>query len=162
LKCFFIVNEWHHETTNSVTNKDKESKMSQEGLENTHVIAGDYKTARYAKHREEMLAYQKKYHEENHETFLQYQKEYYQRTKEAKKERSNMMVTCECCQKEVRRGAISGHRKTKKHLKNEATYNAAMNPEVLPTDTAYVKTLDTDLVDEEVIVFKPLRMREMI
>ena len=137
--------------------------MSQEGLENTNaIVGGQYKTARYANHREEMLAYQKKYHEENHDTFLQYQKEYYQRTKEAKKERSNVMVMCECCQKEVRRGAISGHRKTKKHLRNEATYNAVMNPVVLPTHTAPVKTLETDQVEGEVIVFKPLRMREMI
>ena len=131
--------------------------MSQEGLENTHVISGQYKTARYANHRKEMLAYQKKYHEENRDTFLQYQKEYYQRTKEAKKERSNMMVTCECCQKEVRRGAISGHRKTKKHLRNEATYNAAMKPVVLP-NTSYEKTMDTVQLDGEVIVFKPFRM----
>ena len=134
--------------------------MSQEGMENTNDVVGMYKTARYAKHREEMLAYQKKYHENNHETFLQYQKEYYQRTKEAKKERSNMMVTCECCKKEVRRGAISSHRKTQKHLRNEATYNGAINDVVLPVIDS-VKTLDIttdDQVDGEDIVYKPFRI----
>ena len=84
-----------------------------------------YKTIRYIEHREEMLAYQKRYHEENHDAFLQYQKAYYQRTKEAKKERYNVLVHCDCCKKDVRRGAIVNHRKTKKHMRSEATYGKA-------------------------------------
>ena len=84
-----------------------------------------YKTLRYIEHREEMLAYQKRYHEENHDAFLQYQKAYYQRTKEAKKERYNVLVHCDCCKKDVRRGAIVNHRKTKKHMRSEATYGKA-------------------------------------
>lgn len=133
--------------------------MSQEGMENTNAVVGQYKTARYANHREEMLAYQKKYHEDNHDTFLQYQKEYYQRTKDAKKERYNTLVNCECCQKEIRRGAISGHRKTKKHVRNEETYNAAMKLVVTP-EMECVKTLvtDDDNVDGEHIVYKPVQL----
>jgi len=84
-----------------------------------------YKTLRYIEHREEMLAYQKRYHAENHDAFLQYQKAYYQRTKEAKKERYNVLVHCDCCKKDVRRGAIVNHRKTKKHMRSEATYGKA-------------------------------------
>ena len=141
--------------------------MSQEGMENTHAvnesIVGEYKTIRYATHRIEMLAYQKKYHDDNRDTFLQYQKEYYQRTKEAKKERYNTLVNCTCCQKQIRRGAISGHCNTKKHLRNEATYNAVRNPIVIP-DTASVKTLDTpdDHVEGEFIVYKPFRLHTTV
>jgi hypothetical protein len=66
---------------------------------------------------------------------------------------------CDCCQKELRRGAISGHRKTKKHLRNEATYNVAMNLVVLYESTS-VKILDTDTdnqVEGELIVYKPFQ-----
>jgi hypothetical protein len=110
-----------------------------------------YKTIRYIEHREEMLAYQKKYHEENHDAFIQYQKAYYQRTKEAKKERYNVLVHCDCCKKDVRRGAIANHRKTKKHIRNEATYGKAE-----PNEPAKSKTVDgNEAVDGEVIVYMP-------
>jgi len=105
-----------------------------------------YKTIRYIEHREEMLAYQKRYHEENHDAFLQYQKAYYQRTKEAKKERYNVLVHCDCCKKDVRRGAIANHRKTKKHIRNKEASNEA----------ACGKTVDgNEEVDGEVIVYMP-------
>lgn len=100
-----------------------------------------YKTIRYIEHREEMLAYQKKYHEENHDAFIQYQKAYYQRTKEAKKERYNVLVRCDCCKKDVRRGAIANHRKTKKHMRNESAANKVVD--------------GTEAVDGEVIVYAP-------
>lgn len=103
------------------------------------------KTIRYIEHREEMLAYQKRYHEENHDAFIQYQKAYYQRTKEAKKERYNVLVHCDCCKKDVRRGAIANHRKTKKHIRNEEASNAEPS-----------KAVDgNEAVDGEVIVYVP-------
>ena len=111
-----------------------------------------YKTVRYIEHREEMLAYQKKYHEENHDAFIQYQKAYYQRTKEAKKERYNVLVHCDCCKKDVRRGAIANHRKTKKHIRNEEASNKA---ETI-NEPAKSKTVDgNEEVDGEVIVYTP-------
>ena len=110
-----------------------------------------YKTIRYIEHREEMLAYQKKYHEENHDAFIQYQKAYYQRTKEAKKERYNVLVHCDCCKKDVRRGAIANHRKTKKHIRNEEAHNEKAHAE-----PAKSKTVDgNEEVDGEVIVYMP-------
>ena len=110
-----------------------------------------YKTIRYIEHREEMLAYQKRYHEENHDAFLQYQKAYYQRTKEAKKERYNVLVHCDCCKKDVRRGAIANHRKTKKHIRNEEASNKEASNEA-----ACGKTVDgNEEVDGEVIVYMP-------
>lgn len=124
-----------------------------------------YKTIRYIEHREEMLAYQKKYHEENHDAFIQYQKAYYQRTKEAKKERYNVLVHCDCCKKDVRRGAIANHRKTKKHIRNEeasnaepseATYGKAEPTEAAHAEPAKSKTVDgNEEVDGEVIVYTP-------
>jgi hypothetical protein len=131
-----------------------------------------YKTVRYIEHREEMLAYQKRYHEENHDAFLQYQKEYYQRTKEAKKERYNVLVHCDCCKKDVRRGAIANHRKTKKHMRNEEASNAeasnveasnaeansktSPNKDVPSNEAACGKMLDgNEAVDGEVIVYVP-------
>jgi len=119
------------------------------------------KTIRYIEHREEMLAYQKKYHEENHDAFIQYQKAYYQRTKEAKKERYNVLVHCDCCKKDVRRGAIANHRKTKKHIRNEEASNKeASNKEAYgnaePNEAACGKTVDgNEVVDGEVIVYTP-------
>ena len=142
--------------------------MAQETM--TQVQAkGDvtYKTIRYIEHREEMLAYQKKYHEENHDAFIQYQKAYYQRTKEAKKERYNVLVHCDCCKKDVRRGAIANHRKTKKHIRNETTYgNAEPNEEAInekaqretgpSNEAACGKTVDgNEAVEGEVIVYVP-------
>lgn len=119
-----------------------------------------YKTVRYIEHREEMLAYQKKYHEENHDAFIQYQKAYYQRTKEAKKERYNVLVHCDCCKKDVRRGAIANHRKTKKHIRNEEASNAepseASHTEDASNEAACGKTVDeNEAVDGEVIVYTP-------
>ena len=121
-----------------------------------------YKTIRYIEHREEMLAYQKRYHEENHDAFIQYQKAYYQRTKEAKKERYNVLVHCDCCKKDVRRGAIANHRKTKKHIRNEqasnkATSNEATYSKAEPSNEAACgKTVDgNEALDGEVIVYAP-------
>jgi hypothetical protein len=125
-----------------------------------------YKTLRYIEHREEMLAYQKRYHEENHDAFLQYQKAYYQRTKEAKKERYNMLVHCDCCKKDVRRGAIANHRKTKKHMRSEAAYGKAEpneaaygkaepNEAACGNEAAYGKAEPNEAVDGEVIVYAP-------
>jgi hypothetical protein len=131
------------------------------------IQAVTYKTVRYIEHREEMLAYQKRYHEENHDAFLQYQKEYYQRTKEAKKERYNMLVHCDCCKKDVRRGAIANHRKTKKHMRSEAAHNeaansktshseASPNKDVPINEAACGKAVDwNEAVDGEVIVYAP-------
>ena len=120
------------------------------------------KTIRYIEHREEMLAYQKKYHEENHDAFIQYQKAYYQRTKEAKKERYNVLVHCDCCKKDVRRGAIANHRKTKKHIRSEASHseeasNEAAQREAEPSNAAACgKAVDgNEAVDGEVIVYMP-------
>ena len=119
------------------------------------------KTIRYIEHREEMLAYQKKYHEENHDAFIQYQKAYYQRTKEAKKERYNVLVHCDCCKKDVRRGAIANHRKTKKHIRNEEASNAepseASYGKAEPSNEAACgKAVDgNEAVDGEVIVYTP-------
>jgi hypothetical protein len=140
-----------------------------------------YKTIRYIEHREEMLAYQKRYHEENHDAFLQYQKAYYQRTKEAKKERYNVLVHCDCCKKDVRRGAIANHRKTKKHIRSEASHSEASHSEAShseeasnkatsnkatsneaacgkagSSEDAHGKTVDgNEAVDGEVIVYAP-------
>ena len=125
--------------------------MAQQTMTQGELRTVTYKTVRYIEHREEMLAYQKRYHEENHDAFLQYQKEYYQRTKEAKKERYNVLVHCDCCKKDVRRGAIANHRKTKKHMRNEEACGKAE-----PNEAACGKTVDgNEAVDGEVIVYAP-------
>lgn len=131
--------------------------MSQQTMTKGEAQAITCKTIRYIEHREEMLAYQKKYHEENHDAFIQYQKAYYQRTKEAKKERYNVLVHCDCCKKDVRRGAIANHRKTKKHIRNEEASNEKAQREAVPSNEAACgKTVDeNEAVDGEVIVYVP-------
>ena len=148
--------------------------MAQQTMTQTQVEAQPVtcKTIRYIEHREEMLAYQKKYHEENHDAFIQYQKAYYQRTKEAKKERYNVLVHCDCCKKDVRRGAIANHRKTKKHIRSEAAHSEAAHSEASHSEAsnneeAYGKSGSSneaacgkvvdgnESVDGEVIVYTP-------
>jgi hypothetical protein len=107
------------------------------------------KTIRYIEHREEMLAYQKKYHEENHDAFIQYQKAYYQRTKEAKKERYNVLVHCDCCKKDVRRGAIANHRKTKKHIRNEASHSEASHSEASHSEASHSEASHSEEASNE-------------
>jgi hypothetical protein len=96
----------------------------------------------YNKHRETILKYQKDYHEKNHVTYLQNQKNYYQRTKANKMKLSQTKVHCDCCKKDLNKGSIWDHNKTKIHLKNKLIY--------LLTNSTY------ETVEGEIIVYKPI------
>jgi hypothetical protein len=108
-------------------------------------VRAPIKTVQYALNREHLLEYQKQWQKENHEVYIDYQKEYYQKTKEQKKEKYNVLVMCDCCKKNVRRGAMSVHRKTKKHVLAEAKL-------LIPT-ALLAKDME---LDGETIVFKPM------
>jgi len=105
----------------------------------------EIKTARYIKHRDEMLEYQKRYNAENHDTYVNYQKEYYQRTKEKKKARYNTTFQCEYCDKPVRKGSYAVHCRTKLHIRNKCTVKMPL-----------VAALDDDVSEWEVIVYVPI------
>jgi hypothetical protein len=61
-------------------------------------------------------------------------------------------VHCDCCKKDVRRGAIANHRKTKKHIRNEEASNEATHG----NESACGKVVDgNEAVDGEVIVYTP-------
>ena len=73
----------------------------------------------YTKNKEARLEYSKKYYEKNKEKLLikdkVRNKKWYEENKEAKLAKMKERVICECgC--EVRRGDISSHKKTKKHI----------------------------------------------
>ena len=76
----------------------------------------------YNKHRETILKYQKDYNEKNHVTYLQNQKNYYQRTKVNKLNLAKTIVHCEYCKKDMTKGGLWGHNKSKMHLKNKHNY----------------------------------------
>ena len=104
--------------------------------------AGYNTNSYYNEHREKMLNWQKGYHEQNHDTYLQNQKIYYQRTKVNKLKLAKTIVHCEYCKKDMTKGGLWGHNKSKNHLKNKQNY--------LLTISTYEK------VEGETIVYKPL------
>jgi hypothetical protein len=97
----------------------------------------------YIENREKMLKYQKGYNEKNRITLSQKQKNYYQRTKVNKLKLYQTIVHCEYCKKDITKGGLWGHNKSKKHLKNKHNY--------------YLFTFSTyEKVEGETIVYKPL------
>jgi len=104
-----------------LTEEEKKNKYE----ENREEII-EYQKKRYEEKREELIEYQKNHHNDNREEYIDYQKKYYQETKDKKKkyqeenkdkiiERRDARIMCECgC--EVKRGSISNHRKTEKHI----------------------------------------------
>ena len=110
------------------------------------------RTLQYAMNREHLLEYQKQWQKENHDVYIQYQKNYYQKTKEQKKEKYNMRVHCHCCKKDVRRGSLSVHCKTKKHVMAESKLL------LCNTDPA-TKYGIADNFDDEQIVYQPFRLQ---
>lgn len=107
------------------------------------------KTVRYVENREHLLEYQKQWQQNNHDKFLQYQKDYYNKTKDIKKQQYNVLVHCKCCNKDVRRGSISVHRKSKKHMLRSADYAEKGEDPFASSDAVLT-------FDEEIIVYTPL------
>jgi hypothetical protein len=112
----------------------------------TEPIYAHIKTARYAENRDHLLEYQKQWQQKNHDKFIQYQKDYYNKTKDIKKEQYNMLIHCDCCNKDVRRGSISVHRKSKKHMLRSA-------------DMLLHKPIAALAFEDETIVYIPLTYR---
>ena len=110
------------------------------------------RTLQYAMNREHLLEYQKQWQIENHDVYIDYQKNYYQKTKEQKKEKYNMRVHCVCCKKDVRRGSLSVHCKTKKHV-------LAQSKLLLNNTDPATKIGIADNFDDEQIVFQPFRLQ---
>lgn len=110
------------------------------------------RTLQYAMNREHLLEYQKQWQKENHDVYIKYQKNYYQKTKEQKKEKYNMRVYCVCCKKDVRRGSLSVHCKTKKHV-------LAQSKLLLSNTNPATRTGIADDFDDEQIVFRPFRLQ---
>lgn len=110
------------------------------------------RTLQYAMNREHLLEYQKQWQIENHDVYIDYQKNYYQKTKEQKKEKYNMRVHCVCCKKDVRRGSLSVHCKTKKHV-------LAQSKLLLDNTDPATKIGIADNFDDEQIVFQPFRLQ---
>ena len=102
----------------------------------------------YNKHRETILKYQKDYNEKNHVTYLQNQKNYYQRTKDNKIKQSQTRVHCDYCKKDLNKGSLCDHNKSKIHQKNKQIY--------LLSNSTY------ETVEGENIVYKPIMYKSTV
>jgi len=92
-------------------NKDKIKEQSKEYYELNKERIKEYDKERYDLNKEQILERNKEWRENNKDKRKDYQKEYY----ELNKEKKNEKMTCECGSI-VCKGALSLHKKTKKHL----------------------------------------------
>jgi hypothetical protein len=88
--------------------------------ENKEAIASKKKQT-YFENRNNMLQKNKEYRLNNNEKIKEYRKQYYEKNRatilEKKKQHTSEKMKCECG-KEVSKGNLSRHQKSKKHLKN--------------------------------------------
>ena len=99
-------------------NSDEELRMEEENVRK-YLNANLNKNRSYMT-KEDLLQdkrkLNKKYREENKDKLNEKNKKYHEKNKEKINEKKAEIITCECgCQ--IRRGGISKHQKSKKHLK---------------------------------------------
>ena len=95
-------------------NKEYLKKKNKEYRENNK----EYDKRYYENNKEHKKEYGIKYYENNKEHKKEYDKNYYENNKDKIKEYKKEKVLCEVCNCSVRRGDLSTHKKTKKHIKN--------------------------------------------
>ena len=122
LEC--IGNTGHADTAKSTTSEhaDTEPHDGKVKNKNAHYYRNREKILAYAKiryreNREKLLAYSKQYQSERKDRVKERNDEYYAKNKEALLKKRGEKITCECG-KIITRGSLSGHIKTKYHLKH--------------------------------------------
>lgn len=122
LEC--IGNTGHADTAKSATNEHAVAEPHDGNVKNKNahyyrnrekILA--YAKIRYRENREKLLAYSKQYQSERKDRVKERNDEYYAKNKEALLKKRGEKITCECG-KIITRGSLSGHIKTKYHLKH--------------------------------------------
>lgn len=75
-----------------------------------------YAKKRYQDNRDKLLAYSKQYQSERKDRVSERNAEYYRNHKESLSEKRSMVIRCECG-KDITKGSMAGHRKSKFHIK---------------------------------------------
>ena len=122
LEC--IGNTGHADTAKSATSEhaDAEPHDGKVKNKNAHYYRNREKILAYAKiryreNRDKLLAYSKQYQSERKDRVKERNDEYYAKNKEMLLKKRGEKITCECG-KIITRGSLSGHIKTKYHLKH--------------------------------------------
>lgn len=76
-----------------------------------------YAKVRYRENREKLLAYSKQYQSERKDRVKERNDEYYAKNREKLLRNRSEKITCDGCGKTITKGSLSGHLKTKYHLK---------------------------------------------
>ena len=76
-----------------------------------------YAKIRYRENREKLLAYSKQYQSERKDRVKERNDQYYAKNKERLLRDRSEKITCRDCGKTITKGSLSGHLKTKYHLK---------------------------------------------
>jgi hypothetical protein len=75
-----------------------------------------YAKKRYQDNRDKLLAYSKQYQSERKDRVSERNAEYYRSHKDSLSEKRSMVIRCECG-KDITKGSMAGHRKSKFHIK---------------------------------------------
>ncbi len=96
-------------------NKDKIFEYNKEYYEDNKNKILEYNKEYNKSNKDKILEYQKEYYEDNKNKILEYGKEYYEDNKNKILEYKKEKITCDCgCI--IRKGDISSHKKTNKHI----------------------------------------------
>ena len=131
----------HADTTNTSAKRQANTEPHDDGNvknKNTHYYRNRdkilaYAKIRYKENREKLLSYSKQYQSERKDRVKERNDEYYAKNKEALLKKRGEKITCKCG-KTITRGSISGHIKTKYHLKHLEKNDEKTNNEELETE----------------------------
>lgn len=103
-----------------------------------------YAKIRYRENREKLLAYSKQYQSERKERVKERNDSYYAKNRERLLRDRSEKITCRDCGKTITKGSLSGHLKTKYHLKR-VQQNKAINEDIKETSER-ISTIITETI----------------
>jgi hypothetical protein len=98
-------------------NKNKLNKQMKEYREKNKDKIKEYQKEYYEDNKNKVLNYQKEYREINKDKMNERNKEYYEANKEDIQLKNSQKIYCDCCKVNIRKGDISRHYKSNKHIK---------------------------------------------
>jgi len=106
--------EWYEDNKDKI--KEQKQKWYQDNKEHILEQVKEYKEANRERILEQKREYSKKYYEANEDKIKKYSNEYYKNNTDKIKARVNQVISCQCgC--DIRRGDLSTHKKSKKHIR---------------------------------------------
>ena len=126
-----IVNRTRDNNTSIKPNDNSKTEINESLSQSKPNKSGSDRESYYARNKERVLTYAKKRYQDNRERLLAYSKqyqnerrdrvsernaEYYRSHKESLSEKRSIVIRCECG-KNITKGSMAGHRKSKFHVK---------------------------------------------